>query len=143
MRARTVFNWIHGVVTTTLLLLVMGFLWLNKEPDYRQGDTLIYQHEMSPHRWLYTTQNNSGGATVATVYRYFLSDKLPGNTEQIAATLKQRMPFLQGSGTISAITPQPEGYQITYSGNVLSLHRSTCFTAEGQSLTVHLNYQIR
>lgn len=143
MRTRTVFNWIHAIVTLCLLLTVAGFFWLNQSADYREDDTLMYSHEIGPHCWLYVTQNNSGGATVATLFRYFLSDRITGSPEKIATGLRRRTPFLQGNGTLSAITAQPQGYQIGYSGDVLSLQRSTSFTVEGKSQTLYLNYQIR
>jgi len=143
MLTSTAFNWLHRLVTLLLLAIVTGFIWLNSIPDYRSDDVLQDSHQITDRLWLYTTRNESGGATVPIIYRYFLSNQLKGNSKAQAEQLKQQMPFLQGYGSISAIT-QEEGdkIHIIYSGNVLSLDRTATYRDGGRPVTLNLSYQI-
>ena len=85
MRARTVINAAHWLSTAALAV----FVWLNYHPDPRAGDTLQSVRQVAPGAWLYTIQNSEGGATVPTVYRYYLRSA-------DGAAAKRRLPVPDG-----------------------------------------------
>jgi len=143
MRASKAFKGVYSFVTLLLLAIVAIFIWLNHTPDYRSSDILQNSYQINDRLWLYTTRSDSGGATVPTLYRYFLSGKLRGNSEAQAEQLRQQMPFLVGDGTISSITEEDDNrVKIVYSGHVLSLERTTSYSFEGKTVTLSLSYQI-
>jgi len=78
MPFNTAIKWTHRLITLFLLLLVAGFIWLNHQPDPRNSDELQRVYKLSDSVWLYMTVNNQGGATVPTLHRYYLSQKLTG-----------------------------------------------------------------
>lgn len=127
MRISRGINFAHGLLTAALLI----FIWLNHQPDPRAGDTLQSVRQISPELWLYTTQNNEGGATVPTVYRYYL------RTDKGATVLQLHddIPFITGGGTISAISVKGNVLHIDYSGSVFGIERKV----HGYYLTYSLN----
>lgn len=143
MHASTVIKWLHYFLTVGLLLLVVGFVVLNHETDYRDGDTVQNSHRISDHLWLYVTRSDNGGATVPVVYRYYLADEFHGATGSRADWLKQMIPFLEGNGSISAMTQQADHtVKVIYRGDVLSLDTATTYRVNGTPVTVNLSYQI-
>ena len=78
MPFKTATKWIHRLVTVSLLALVIGFLWLNHQPNRQGSDELQHVYKLSDSVWLYMTVNNQGDATVPTIYRYYLSEKITG-----------------------------------------------------------------
>lgn len=115
MRARTVINAAHWLLTAALAV----FVWLNYQPDPRTGDTLQSVRQVSPSAWLYTTQNSEGGATVPTVYRYYLRSADGATVQQLHGDF----PFLTGSGTVSAIIVDGNAVRVDYSGKVYSIEQ--------------------
>ncbi|HBM7638172.1 TPA: hypothetical protein LZ311_005508 [Enterobacter asburiae] len=115
MRARTVINAAHWLSTAALAV----FVWLNYHPDPRAGDTLQSVRQVAPGAWLYTIQNSEGGATVPTVYRYYLRSADGANVQQLNADF----PFLTGGGTISAIAVDGDAVRVDYSGKVYSIEQ--------------------
>lgn len=115
MRARTVINVVHWVLTAALAV----FVWLNYQPDPRTGDSLQSVRQVSPGVWLYTTQNSEGGATVPTVYRYYLRSADGATVQQLHGDT----PFLTGGGTISAITIDGDAVRVDYSGKVYDIEQ--------------------
>jgi hypothetical protein len=81
MPFKTATKWIHRLVTVSLLALVIGFLWLNHQPNRRKSDELQRVYKLSDSVWLYMTVNNQGGATVpqstVTISRKRLQGKTP------------------------------------------------------------------
>jgi hypothetical protein len=71
--------------------------WLNHQPNPRESDEL---HRLINFDsvWLYMTANDQGGATVPTIYRYYLSHALKGNADIIQQLSKS--PVLEGTGSI-------------------------------------------
>lgn len=122
MPFRTAIKWIHRLVTVVLLVLVAGFLWLNNPNDARDHDELQRAYKLSDSVWLYITVNNQGGATVPTFYRYYLSQKLPGEDGDIIRQLAAQSPVLEGTGSITEAHVEKNGLvSIAYSGNVFSV----------------------
>ncbi|MCC3263744.1 hypothetical protein LLE87_36845, partial [Paenibacillus polymyxa] len=80
---KTAIKWIHRLVTVSLLALVIGFLWLNQQPNQRNSDELQRVYKLSDSVWLYMTMNNQGGATVPIIYRYYLSAEIAGKDTDI------------------------------------------------------------
>ncbi|WP_312140633.1 hypothetical protein [Pantoea septica] len=142
MRANMASKGIYRFVTLGVLVVAALFFWLNCSPGSPSGDVLQNSYQINARLWLYTTRNDSGGATVPVIYRYFLSGELRGNSEAQAQQLKQQTPFLVGDGTISAVTEDDNKVKIVYSGNVLSLERTATYHTEGDTVTLGLSYQI-
>ena len=117
MRVKTVINYAHWVLT----IMLLAFFWLNHHPDPRAGDHLQNIRKINSGLWLYSTQNNDGGATVATVFRYYLLDKDGAGMQQLRDTL----PFITGKGSISSVKVDGEHVYINYSGEVYSIERKT------------------
>ncbi|MDY1038154.1 hypothetical protein [Lelliottia sp. CFBP8978] len=117
-----VIKWIHRLVTLLLLVLVTALLWLNYPPDTRESDELQRTYKLSDNVWLYMTVNSSGGATVSTRYRYYLSKEIPGKEREIIKQLNTMTPFLEGTGSITDAHVEKDGeVNIAYSGQVFSL----------------------
>lgn len=66
MPFKTAIKWIHRLVTASLLVLVIGFLWLNHQPNQRNSDELQRAYKLSDSVWLYMTVNNQGGTNRTT-----------------------------------------------------------------------------
>lgn len=122
MPFRTVIKWLHRFVTVALLFLVLGFMWLNHQPNPRNSDELQHVYKLSDSVWLYMTVNNQGGATVPTVYRYYLSRKITGKGREIIHQLARQYPVIEGAGSITNASIDKSGeVTITYSGKVTSI----------------------
>lgn len=122
MPFKTAIKWIHRLVTVSLFVLVAGFLWLNHQPDNRASDELQSAYKLSDQIWLYMTVNSSGGATVPTLYRYYLSKEIPGKDADVIRQLNTITPFLEGTGSITSANVEKNGeVTISYSGKVFSL----------------------
>ena len=124
MPFKTAIKWIHRFVTLTLLILVLGFMWLNHQPDPRKGDELQRIYKLSDSVWLYMTVNDKGGATVPMIYRYYLSKEIPGKNREIIRELATHVPFLEGTGTITDASIGSNGeVSISYSGQIFSVQK--------------------
>ncbi|WP_368525985.1 hypothetical protein [Enterobacter asburiae] len=122
MPFKTATKWIHSLVTLSLLTLVIGFFWLNHQPNQRNNDELQRVYKLSDSVWLYMTVNNQGGATVPTIYRYYLSGALAGKDTDIIHQLAMKYPVIEGTGTITSASIDTNGeVKITYSGKVISI----------------------
>lgn len=124
MPFKTAIKWIHRFVTLALLILVLGFMWLNHQSDPRKQDQLQRSYKLSDSVWLYMTVNDKGDATVPIVYRYYLSKEIRGDNMDIIQELAMRTPVLEGTGTITDASIGRNGeVNISYSGNVFSVQR--------------------
>ncbi|MEB6381336.1 hypothetical protein MXM41_20740 [Leclercia adecarboxylata] len=124
MPFKTAIKWIHRFVTLTLFILVLGFMWLNHQPDPQKGDELQRIYKLSDSVWLYMTVNDKGGATVPIVYRYYLSKEIPGKNREIIHALATHVPFLEGTGTITNASIGSNGeVNISYSGQIFSVQK--------------------
>ncbi|MGG7523387.1 hypothetical protein ACQ3G4_18690 [bacterium BS0013] len=122
MPFKTAIKWIHRFVTVSLLALVIGFLWLNHQPSQQKSDELQRVYKLSDSVWLYMTVNNQGGATVPTIYRYYLSGEISGNDADVIHQLAMKHPVIEGTGTITTASMDTNGeVKITYSGKVISI----------------------
>ena len=122
MPFKTAIKWIHRLVTASLLVLVIGFLWLNHQPNQRNSDELQRAYKLSDSVWLYMTVNNQGGTTVPPIYRYYLSGALAGKDTDIIHQLAMKYPVIEGTGTITSASIDTNGeVKITYSGKVISI----------------------
>ena len=122
MPFKTAIKWIHRLITLSLLVLVIGFLWLNHQPSQRNSDELQRVYKLSDSVWLYMTVNNQGGATVPTIYRYYLSGEISGNDADVIHQLAMKHPVIEGTGTITTASMDTNGeVKITYSGKVISI----------------------
>ena len=122
MPFKTATKWIHRLVTVSLLALVIGFLWLNHQPSQQKSDELQRVYKLSDSVWLYMTVNNQGGATVPTIYRYYLSGEISGNDADVIHQLAMKHPVIEGTGTITSASIDNNGeVKITYSGKVISI----------------------
>lgn len=123
MQCSTVIKWVHRAITTALLVLVVGFWWLNHQPNVRANDALQRSYQLSDRQWLYMTVSRDGGATVPTVYRYYLTGRLQGPDAEIVQQLSEGIPIIEGVGSVSEAKVDQNGdIDITYSGKVLSLN---------------------
>lgn len=141
MRISAVFKILHGLVTATLLVVVIGFIWLTGG-DEKADDIYQGSHQVSSDLWLYTTKNSSGNATVPIVYRYYLSQQLSGSKAQIVKALHNQMPFLTGTGSISDITRDGYRVEVAYSGRIFSIDTSVTYQESGKPTSVSLSYKI-
>lgn len=122
MPFKTAIKWIHRLITVSLLALVIGFLWLNHQPSQQKSDELKRVYKLSDSVWLYMTVNNQGGATVPTIYRYYLSGEISGNDADVIHQLAMKHPVIEGTGTITTASMDTNGeVKITYSGKVISI----------------------
>ncbi|EPF0316670.1 hypothetical protein [Enterobacter chuandaensis] len=122
MPFKTATKWIHRLVTLSLLALVIGFLWLNYQPNQRNSDELQRAYKLSDSVWLYMTVNNQGDATVPTIYRYYLSEEIAGKDTDIIHQLAMKHPIIEGTGTITSASIDANGeVKIAYSGRVISI----------------------
>ncbi|MFJ3294287.1 hypothetical protein ACIPKK_20015 [Enterobacter asburiae] len=122
MPFKTAIKWIHRLVTFSLLVLVIGFFWLNHQPNQRNSDELQRVYKLSDSVWLYMTVNNQGGTTVPPIYRYYLSGALAGKDTDIIHQLAMKYPVIGGTGTITSASIDTNGeVKITYSGKVISI----------------------
>ncbi|KAJ93739.1 hypothetical protein DF41_11770 [Raoultella planticola] len=122
MPFRTVIRWLHRLVTLALLVLIIGFVWLNHQPDPRNSDELQHVYKLSDNVWLYMTVNNQGGATVPTIYRYYLSHEIAGNDTEIIQQLTQKSPVIEGTGSLTSAGIDKNGaVNLSYSGKVISV----------------------
>ncbi|PLR36726.1 hypothetical protein CYR55_10980 [Chimaeribacter californicus] len=135
--------WLHGLTTLVLLIVVVGFLLLNRTADYKADDVFYVSRQVTPELWLYATRNDSGNATVPVVYRYYLSSKITGSEDEVVDALHSQIPFLEGTGDISAISAENNRVRIVYSGRVYSLDESAHYTVNGETVTVRLAYEIQ
>ncbi|MBE4855775.1 hypothetical protein IM311_17060 [Enterobacter cloacae complex sp. P40RS] len=125
MPFRTVIRWLHRLLTLVLLIMVTGFIWLNQQPDPRSNDELQHVYHVSDSVWLYMTANHHGGATVPTIYRYYLSNKLVGEDADIIQQLSTKFPVIEGTGTITNASLTKNGaVSISYSGKVISIQEN-------------------
>lgn len=127
MRVRTVINGIHWLITVMLL----AFVWFTHQPDSRADDSLQSVRQVSEGLWLYTTQNNDGGATVPTVFRYYFYDASGADVKALNA----EFPFLTGGGTISSVAVDGDRIHVDYSGKVYGI--------ENKSGPYSLSYSIK
>lgn len=122
MPFKTATKWIHSLVTLSLLILVIGFVWLNHQPNQRNHDELQRVYKLSDSVWLYMTVNNQGGTTVPPIYRYYLSGALAGKDTDIIHQLAMKYPVIEGTGTITSASIDTSGeVKIAYSGKVISI----------------------
>ncbi|NME40040.1 hypothetical protein [Enterobacter asburiae] len=122
MPFKTAIKWIHRLVTFSLLVLVIGFFWLNHQPNQRNSDELQHVYKLSDSVWFYMTVNNQGGTTVPPIYRYYLSGALAGKDTDIIHQLAMKYPVIEGTGTITSASIDTNGeVKITYSGKVISI----------------------
>lgn len=122
MPLRTAIKWIHRLVTLILLIVIIGFVWLNHPPNPREGDELQRAYKLSDSVWLYMTVNDKGGATVPVLYRYYLSKEIRGENKDIIRELTAQSPVLEGTGSITDASVGSHGeVNIAYSGKVFSL----------------------
>ena len=125
MPFKTATKWIHRLVTVSLLALVIGFLWLNHQPSQQKSDELQRVYKLSDSVWLYMTVNNQGGATVPTIYRYYLSGEISGNDADVIHQLAMKYPVIEGTGTITSASIDTSGeVNIAYSGKVISIENN-------------------
>ncbi|MRS16220.1 hypothetical protein GJV06_15085 [Enterobacteriaceae bacterium RIT691] len=125
MPFRTAIKWAHRAITLGLLALVVGFWWLNYQPNVRANDALQRSYQLSERQWLYMTVSRDGGATVPTVYRYYLTGQLQGTDAAIVQQLSAGTPVIEGAGSISEARVDQNGdIDITYAGKVLTLNGS-------------------
>ncbi|WP_435947455.1 hypothetical protein [Dryocola sp. BD586] len=121
MPFRTAIKWLHGLTTLTLLIIVAGFLYLNSSRT-ESPDFLKRASPVSENTWLYMTEQNSGGATVSLIYRYYLSPELKGSDADIAMKLSTQQPLIVGTGTITDIRIDENNIiNVGYSGKVFSI----------------------
>ncbi|ESN15056.1 hypothetical protein L370_01080 [Enterobacter sp. MGH 24] len=122
MPFKTATKWIHRLVTVSLLVLIIGFVWLNHQPNQRNHDELQRVYKLSDSVWLYMTVNNQGGTTVPPIYRYYLSGALAGKDTDIIHQLAMKYPVIEGTGTITSASIDTSGeVKIAYSGKVISI----------------------
>lgn len=143
MRVSAVFKWLHRLTTLVLLIVVVGFLLLNRTADYKADDLFHISRQVTPELWLYATRNDSGNATVPVVYRYYLSPEITGSEGEIVKALHSSMPFLEGTGDIAAISAENNRVRVVYSGRVYSLDQFVHYTANGKDMAMHLAYEIQ
>lgn len=125
MPFKTAIKWIHRLVTVSLLAVVIGFLWLNHQPNQRNSDELQRVYKLSDSVWLYMTVNNQGGTTVSTIYRYYLSEPIAGKDTDIIHQLAMKHPVIEGTGTITSASLDTNGeVKIAYSGKVISIENN-------------------
>lgn len=68
------------------------------------------------------TEQNSSGATVSIIYRYYLSSKLEGSEADIAMRLRTQEPLIVGTGTVTDIrVDENNQINVKYSGKVFSI----------------------
>lgn len=122
MPFRTVIRWLHRFVTLALLVLISGFVWLNHRPDPRNSDELQHVYKLSDGVWLYMTVNSQGGATVPTIYRYYLSHEIAGSNTEIIQQLTQKSPVIEGTGSLTSAGIDKNGeVNLSYSGKIISI----------------------
>lgn len=125
MQCNMVIKWMHRAITAALLVLVVGFWWLNHQPNVRQNDALQRSYQLSDRQWLYMTVSRDGGATVPTVYRYYLTGQVQGTDAEIIQQLSAGQPVIEGTGSVSEARVDKNGdIDMTYSGKILSLNGS-------------------
>lgn len=143
MHISVVFKWVHGLTTLVLFIVVVGFLLLNRTTDYKADDVFHASRQVTPALWLYATRNSSGNATVPIVYRYYLSSKISGSEGEVVSALHDSFPFLEGTGDIAAISAENDRVRIVYRGRVYSLDETAHYTVNGETVSVHLAYDIQ
>ena len=125
MPFKTAIKWIHRLVTVSLLVLVIGFLWLNHQPNQRNSDELQRVYQLSDSVWLYMTVNNQGGTTVPPIYRYYLSGALAGKDTDIIHQLAMKYPVIEGTGTITSASIDTSGEEKNAkSGKAISIENN-------------------
>lgn len=122
MPFRTVIRWLHRFVTLALLVMIIGFVWLNHRPDPRNSDELQRVYKLSDGVWLYMTVNSRGGATMPTIYRYYLSQEIAGSNTEIIQQLTQKSPVIEGTGSLTSAGIDKNGeVNLSYSGKIISI----------------------
>ncbi|EMH4161782.1 hypothetical protein RJ498_000999 [Pluralibacter gergoviae] len=139
MPLKMVIRWLHCMLTTILLVIVIGFVILNTGGDSRADDKLVSSQQISDSAWLYVTEYSGGGATVANIYRYYLSGKLEGN---ISASLAKQVYFMEADGSAARVSAQDNTFHIQYSGRVFSFSNSVVYEANGKTFLPHINFQV-
>ena len=144
MPFNTAIRWVHGFITLALLILVVGCWFMHSDNASYAEEELQHTYKLNNQLWLYMTENRHGGATVPIIYRYYLGKEIKGSEREIVKHLNADMLFLSGTGTISAIHADNENrVEVTYSGEVFSLSRKVYYQNADQTMTAHINYQIR
>lgn len=138
MSQTTLIQRLHRILTAILLVTVIGFAILNTGGDSRADDNLVSSQQISDSAWLYVTEYSGGGATVANIYRYYLSGKREGN---IPASLAKQVYFMEAAGSAARVSAQDNTFHIQYSGRVFSFSNSVVYEANGKTFFPHINFQ--
>ena len=140
MRLRTAIKWLHGLLTTILLMMVIGFMTSTPGSEQRSEDKVITSQQLDSHTWLYVTGFSGGGATVADSYRYYLTGKIEGDA---AAELAKQIPFLIAAGRGANVSVEGEVINISYSGRVFSFSNSIVYEYKGETFRPQVSFQAR
>lgn len=131
MQGSTVIKWLHCLLTTVLLLLVIGNVAYHYYVGPPYNDALFKTRQLNGDTWLYVTKYQGGGATVADVYRYYLAGEIPKDVLKI---LGNTAPFLTADSDNASITKTGNRVTVRISGRIYDFTNSVFYTSGGEAI---------
>ncbi|MCU7783095.1 hypothetical protein [Lelliottia amnigena] len=127
----TAIKWLHRMLTTVLLLMVVAFIAYQHYTQRMPDDDLYASQKVTDGVYLYVTKYKGGGATVSDVYRYYLDGKLDGD---ILSHLKERAAFLVADVGNAQATGYGTHININITGRVYSFTNADLFYCDGVAI---------
>lgn len=128
MPGSTVIKWIHRLLTTVLLVLVVGNVAYRYYVGPPYNDALFKTQKLNDDTWLYVTKYQSGGATVSEVYRYYLAGEIQ---KDILKVLGNTAPFLTSDSDGASVTKVGNQVTVRITGRIYDFTNAVLYTSDG------------
>lgn len=127
----TLIKWLHRLLTTVLLLLVIGNVAYRYYAGPPYNDALFKTQKLNEDTWLYVTKYQGGGATVADVYRYYLAGEIQ---KDVLKALGNTAPFLTADSDNASITKVGNRVTVRITGRIYDFTNSVFYTSGGEAI---------
>lgn len=131
MQGNTVIKWLHRLLTTVLLVLVVSNVAYRYYVGPPYNDALFKTEKLSEDTWLYVTKYQGGGATVSEVYRYYLAGEIP---KDVLKVLGNTAPFLTADSDNASISKVGNRVTVRISGRIYDFTNSVFYTSGGEAI---------
>lgn len=127
----TLIKWLHRLLTTVLLLLVIGNVAYRYYAGPPYNDALFKTQKLNEDTWLYVTKYQGGGATVADVYRYYLAGEIQ---KDVLKALGNTAPFLTADSDNASITKVGNRVTVRITGRIYEFTNAVLYTSDGMDV---------
>lgn len=121
-------KWIHRLLTTILLLLVVGNVAYRYYVGPPYDDALYQSRQLNDDTWLYVTKYQGGGATVSEVYRYYLAGEIQ---KDVLKVLGNTAPFLTSDSDGASVTKVGNRVTVRITGRIYNFTNAVLYTSDG------------